>query len=598
MHRAVWAGCFILLMAASLRWVGLDAHSLWHDEGNSLRLAERSIPALIEATSHDIHPPGYYIALKLWVTFVGTSELGLRSLSAYWGIIGVAATLGLGRRLYGWQVGAIAAVLVAINPFVVYYGQETRMYAQLGAVSLLSLWVLLQWLDTNRPTWMLGLLILNALGLYTHYTYPLTMLTQGAYFLWWWRESRRGLLSYIYANALTVVIFLPWLPTAYRHITAWPTTGDTTPTFERLERMLDLVTFGHSDLSLWVYALVAVLLIGLFRPPKHIGLPLVLCGLSIGSLLVSGAYREANLKFLLAAQGAVALLLGLSAANLHWRHLPIGLGLISIIAIGAVAGDSGIVRGDYRGMVADIQPRLGDAIILNAPNQQEVFSYYYHGTAPVFPLPLGLGGDDPATEAATHEIVEHHQRIYLVLWGQQERDPNGIVQATLDANAFVVGRRWYGDVELVQYAVLAPPPTQPTTILNMRFGEHIILLGYALSSDNFNVGQGDALGVTLFWSADAPLSKRYKISVQLLTPQGTLADQHDSEPSNDQAPTLTWQVGQTIVDNHGLALDDSLNRGDYTLVVVVYDAEQPSNRLQPANADPNAVLPLGTITLH
>ena len=32
-------------------------------------------------------------------------------------------------------------------------------------------------------------------------------------------------------------------------------------------------------------------------------------------------------------------------------------------------------------------PRAGDAIILDAPNQEEVFRYYYHGDAPVYPLP-------------------------------------------------------------------------------------------------------------------------------------------------------------------------------------------------------------------
>lgn len=599
MRRAIGLGCLILLLAAGLRWVGLDAHSLWHDEGNSLRLAERSVPDLIEATSHDIHPPGYYLALKAWITLVGTSELGLRSLSVYWGLLAVAATWGVGHRLYGWQAGAIAALLVALNPFVVYYSQEARMYAQLGAVSILSLWVLLRWLDSRQHRWGIALLLLNTLGLYTHYTYPLTMVAQGAYFLWRWRDSRWGLWPYAIANVTTIALFLPWLPTAYRHITTWPTTGDATPTLERFERMVALLTLGHSEWSLVAYGGGAVLLIGLFRPPmRHIGLPLLLCGLSVGSLLLSGAYRETNLKFLLPAQSAAALLLGWGAVNLQWRRIPLGLMAAGVLTIGAVMSGAGIDHGDYRGLVAAIHPRQGDAIILNAPNQQEVFSYYYQGAAPVFPLPIGLGGDDPATSAATREIIANYQRIYLVLWGQQERDPNGVVQATLDSGAFVVGRRWYGDVELVQYAVLAPPPTEPTTLLDIAFGEHIILQGYALSGDSFNAGQGDALGVTLFWSTATPLDQRYKISVQLLTPHGTLADQHDSEPRNGQAPTTTWQVGQTVIDNHGLALDDRLGVGDYTLVVVVYGAEPPYPRLQPANGDPNAVLTLGTITLH
>jgi len=74
-------------------------------------------------------------------------------------------------------------------------------------------------------------------------------------------------------------------------------------------------------------------------------------------------------------------------------------------------------------LAADERP--GDAIILNAPNQIEVFSYYYEGHTPVYPLPEGLGGDDAATRIATTRIIENARRIFVVLWGQHERDPHG-----------------------------------------------------------------------------------------------------------------------------------------------------------------------------
>ena len=45
-------------------------------------------------------------------------------------------------------------------------------------------------------------------------------------------------------------------------------------------------------------------------------------------------------------------------------------------------------------------------LILDAPNQQEVFGYYYHGSDPIYPLPAGLGGDDAATRAAIANLGE------------------------------------------------------------------------------------------------------------------------------------------------------------------------------------------------
>ena len=55
----------ILFLAVLLRLHWLGHQSLWNDEGNTLRLVERAIPDLLVSASRDIHPPGYYLALKV-----------------------------------------------------------------------------------------------------------------------------------------------------------------------------------------------------------------------------------------------------------------------------------------------------------------------------------------------------------------------------------------------------------------------------------------------------------------------------------------------------------------------------------------------------
>ena len=68
----------LILLAFGARVHRLDAQSLWNDEGNSLRLAQRSAADLIESAGHDIHPPGYYLTLKAWIAVAGESEFSLR----------------------------------------------------------------------------------------------------------------------------------------------------------------------------------------------------------------------------------------------------------------------------------------------------------------------------------------------------------------------------------------------------------------------------------------------------------------------------------------------------------------------------------------
>lgn len=627
--RRVFPIVLILMAATLLRFHDIDAQSLWHDEGNSLRLAERTIPDLIEATSRDIHAPGYYLILKGWITTSGSSELSLRVLSAFWSIITVAATYALAKLLTGNRIAANwAALLLTLHPFAVYYAQETRMYAQLGAVSILSLWILLGFIHAKRQQqwlWGVGLAGVNGLGLYTHYTFPFTMIVQGLYFLWWWLAKHGALskmMAYIRVNLLSLTLFLPWLPTTYDQVTTWPSTGDTSTLSERLDRIFTVLVYGQSvtDTSTF-YLLLPLLLIGVGigghgRRKLHLlTIPVLLIVFSVGSLLFSGAYRESNLKFLIPAQAATAILLasGLAvpafyAPKAFYQRiggivLAAGLSLIflqpSIGGLATIFNDSDYARSDYRAIAQHIQRLESDesAIILNAPNQQEVFSYYYQGESEVVPLPPGLGGDDDTTASLTQDVIAAHERIFLVLWGQQERDPNAIVQSTLDNNAYVVGRQWITDVELVQYVVLGEPASEPAVILDVAFGENITLRGYTLSDGSFVAGQGDALGVTLFWETSRPLEERYKVSVQVLTPQGTLADQHDGEPANGLRPTTTWQAGEQIIDNHGLILDTSLAPGTYTLNVVLYDINDADRRITPANGNPDQILELAELNL-
>jgi hypothetical protein len=344
----------------------------------------------------------------------------------------------------------------------------------------------------------------------------------------------------------------------------------------------------------------------------------------IGALFASGAYREANLKFLLPAQIALTLLAGRGAWVL-WNLAPavdpparvpemsepdrprrrllryaprrdrllkttvVGRMLAAVClfllvigqlnALDALYRDPAYARDNYRAAAAFItrDQRPGDAIILDAPNQAEVFSYYYQGDAPIYGLPRGLGGDDVQTRAEVEAVLRDHRRVYVLFWGETERDPNRVVQAALDAGAYPVASVWYGDVRLAQYAVLGDAPTEPEVMADARFGESITLTGYALSAAE--VYPGDVLGVTLFWTTDAPLSARYKVTLQLLAPDGRLVSQHDAEPGGDRALTTTWTPGAIVSDTHGLVIPADLPPGEYTLIVGLYDLNAPQDRL-------------------
>ena len=221
-----------------------------------------------------------------------------------------------------------------------------------------------------------------------------------------------------------------------------------------------------------------------------------------------------------------------------------------------------------------------------------MFDYYYQGDATVYPLPAGLGGDDDATYAAVTQIIAEHDRVFAVLWGEAERDPQRIVESTLSAQTFKAGDEWYGDVRLVRYVM--PADEYPIAVDEpVQFGEHITLESFALNADTFEAG--DVLQVQLNWTTDAHLQARYVVTVQLLNPDGSLATQHDGEPGGGLALTTTWEAGEVVVDNHALVLPNDLTQTHYTLIIGLYDSNNPSVRVPVGDADSAQ---LYSITIH
>lgn len=616
----------VVLLAGVLRFHQIEVQSFWNDEGNTLRLVERALPDLIAAAGRDIHPPGYYVLLKAWHALMGDSEFALRAFSAFAGMLTTLCVYGAGRALYAPGVGMLAALLTALNTFSIYYGQEARMYALLALWAAAALFAFAEWLNGRRAA-LPALILINAAGLYTHYAYPFVMLVQGVMFVAWWLTCRdaRLLIAYAAANLITLALFAPQIGTAWAQLSQWPRTGRDVPLAEGVVVLVRWLSYGSTfdDLgSVWAYVFPLIAALAAL-PPDWLSyrsgtppgwwrrfLPLVWFFLTIGLFLALGLFREANLKFLLPTQIAVALLLGRglwvlweagTPNPLVWREAaPRWVAIVCLLgmagyfntAILNVYTDLRFRRADYRSMArivaADEQP--GDAVILNAPNQAEVFTYYYRGKTPIYGLPRGLGGDDSAARAETEAVIGQSRRIFALFWGEAERDPNRIVEKTLAAGAFEAGSGWFGDVRFVRYAAL-PAPGTPEAV-NVRFGPNITLQTAAISARE--AAPGEVIGVTLTWVTDRALTTRYRVSVQLLDSDGRLVAQHDAEPGNNMALTTTWQPGQPVTDSHGLLIPSGTAAGAYRLVVAVYGIDD-SLRLPVGGGD---VAALGRITIR
>jgi len=310
-------------------------------------------------------------------------------------------------------------------------------------------------------------------------------------------------------------------------------------------------------------------------------------------MLAFGLFKDAYLKFLLIASPAWVLLLarGLLLPLAALRATPAGtaaprrpvwlaltwltIGLVGItvgsaLALNAYYTDPRFARDDYRGMVRTINAvaTRQDAILLDAPGQHDVFSYYYQGSLPVLALPAQRPPAAAETTAALAQGLAGKRRVYALFWATDESDPQRLVETWLDQNAYKVQDAWQGNVRFVTYSLpQAQTPLQPLAVSFVPLAD---LTGLAQSAGA--VASGDVLEITLRWQVTTATPLRYKVFLQLLDDQNQVWAQRDAEPVGESRPTSSWQVGETITDRHGLLIPPGTPPGRYRLIAGLYDA--------------------------
>lgn len=168
--------------------------------------------------TEDHHPPLYFVLAHWWMQLFPSSDgyvslWAARSLPALFGVASIPAIYGLGFLAFRSQLVAQgAAAMMAVSPYGVFLTQEARHYG-LGILwviaSLCFLVVTVQYLHrrTRLPiSLVLGWVLVNALGIATHYFFSLTLFTEVMVLLGIWIWGSR------FAPILGKVFPIPYSP--------------------------------------------------------------------------------------------------------------------------------------------------------------------------------------------------------------------------------------------------------------------------------------------------------------------------------------------------------------------------------------------------
>jgi 4-amino-4-deoxy-L-arabinose transferase-like glycosyltransferase len=641
----------ILLGGFALRLYKLGQQSLWYDETVSAFLAGHPTLELIGHTARDIHPPGYYLLLHFWTRLVGDSEFALAYFSLIFGILLIPLTYQLARLLTRSNIALWAALLLAFSPYNVWYSQEVRMYtlgAALGiAATYCALKALLQSQTTHQfkssvTLYWLGYVIIAALGLYTLYYFAFLLVVINLFFLiytLWPAIKRKTLFALLIANGLVFVLYLPWLPIAWRQATNPPVPPwrSTTGLWPMVIESWSALSLGQSvePATIWFVLIVTLILFAsgfyyLVKISARLALggltPWLFMAYTFGPLLIITAFAIVtplyHVRYVFTYSPAFYILLGAGLAYFAVQtRVWVAVAATAILLIGSAYSliqyhfNPRYQTDDFRSAVAFIEQNRqpGDIMMTNAGytytaflyyadianlNRQRLVPYQSPGT-PNQPRLLqtgtvdgdpNLGWGDPRSDfyamsaqetlAALEAMSNDHTRLWMLRAYDTVTDPHGVIRAWLDENSIPLEDevfRGQSNIRVQGFLLKNRPKLQGETI---DFADGISLTGWILAQQTWQPGQ--TIPLQLGWMATATPSVDYKMSLKLWNERGELAGQgEDTWPVGTLFRATDWPVGQTVYQPTSFTLPKNLTPGRYWLNVELYhpDTVQPLSRL-------------------
>jgi mannosyltransferase len=169
-NRQAIVGSLLGMFSAIPRLVNLGSQSLWFDETYTVYIARMPFDRMIRSILVDgVHPPLYYWLMAVWIRLFGASEFSIRLPSALAGALAVVLLYFLVRRVAGEWPGVLAAGLLALSPFAVWYAQDARMYSLMCLGAVPSLYLFLLFLKSDSPVVFLLFVISHAFLYGIHY---------------------------------------------------------------------------------------------------------------------------------------------------------------------------------------------------------------------------------------------------------------------------------------------------------------------------------------------------------------------------------------------------------------------------------------------
>ncbi|MCY4525678.1 MAG: glycosyltransferase family 39 protein [Anaerolineaceae bacterium] len=486
----------LLLLAAALSGSLLGSRGFDLDEAATLLRSGGHTPnpynlAEIQEAILDKSPDqamGWSLLVAAWGRVAGWSEVALRSLSWFAGLLALALTWRAGRDMLGADAGLVAAALLATSVLFVTYMAIARTYTLVVLFSVMALFG--YWRAALRegqvgragPT----LLLAGAAGLlYTHYFGALLLPSLGLFHLLMVRRNRRWLRT-LAVFLLAGLAFLPQLDFLLAGIAynrdALGSRQALAP-HVALSRIVEVYSNGLFHLlpkvagALFGLALLLLLIEALRRrrrqrPPDAawllVTVTLVLLALILAANEISGVLWPGRIRYTLGLWPLLALLTGMCLLRNASPRPPRTSLRFLLLALLLVTGLVGNVRSSLRiryvnpyaaaplhFAMRDLEPlwQDGDRLVIDqtgTTHQRQIWIYTYAlADSRLILEPETEAPGNPACLAAILQDLQPHASVWLLF-----SNPQGDLQTRLQQALLASGMSLCRSIDYQQQQTL------------------------------------------------------------------------------------------------------------------------------------------------
>lgn len=373
----------LVALSLLLRTSELGTH-FWIDEGLSVGIADRPLLDIPGVLRQDGSPPLYYLLLHGWLQVAGDGVAATHWLSLLTALACVPVAFWAGATFGDRRLAWIFAGLIALNPFLTSYAQETRMYALVVLLAIPCVTCFLHaYVHERGGGWRIGFGLTLAALLYTHnwalflgVAFALAALIalppKGERRTRYLRDAALGF-------GIPAALYLAWLPTFLfqaRHTGApWAEPPSLTTLWQSPDRLL-----GGDAGTVAVLLAAGAGLVAMARADvrdRRVVVPVLLV-LALAPIVVAWLASQVSpawaTRYLAVA---VAPLLLMTAFGLR-RAGALGLAGLAVLAVAwATAGaPSAKSNAHYVADTFETELRDGDLVISTQPEQVPVLAYY------------------------------------------------------------------------------------------------------------------------------------------------------------------------------------------------------------------------------